>query len=46
VTVTVAPSKMIRTFADAMFFLLTVPLAEALEHLQNTGVLPVLLRLP
>ena len=45
-TVTVVPSRMIRTFGDAMFFLLTVPLAETFEHLQGIGVLPVLLRLP
>jgi hypothetical protein len=35
----------LRTFADALFFLLSVPLAEAFEQLQNMGVLPVLLRL-
>jgi protein-S-isoprenylcysteine O-methyltransferase Ste14 len=45
-TVTVAPSKILRTFADAMFFLLAVPVAEAFEQLQNAGVLPILARLP
>ena len=45
-TLTIMPPKMLRTFADAMVFLLTVPLAEAFEQLQNIGVLPVLLRLP
>jgi protein-S-isoprenylcysteine O-methyltransferase Ste14 len=45
-TVTVAPPKVLRTFGDALFFLLTVPLAEAFEHLQHAGILPVLFRLP
>ena len=45
-TVTIAPPKLLRTFADAMVFLISVPLAEGFEHLQNIGVLPVLLRLP
>jgi len=45
-TLTIIPPKVLRTFADAMVFLLTVPLAEGFEQLQNIGVLPVLLRLP
>ena len=45
-TLTIMPPKIVRTFADAMMFLLTVPLAEGLEQLQNIGVLPVLFRLP
>jgi protein-S-isoprenylcysteine O-methyltransferase Ste14 len=44
-TLVVMPPKVLRTFADALFFLLSVPLAEAFEQLQNIGVLPVLLRL-
>jgi protein-S-isoprenylcysteine O-methyltransferase Ste14 len=44
-TLVVMPPKVLRTFADALFFLLSVPLAEAFEQLQNMGVLPVLLRL-
>ena len=40
------PSKVLRTFGDAMFFLLAIPLAGALEHLQHIGVLPILFRLP
>jgi protein-S-isoprenylcysteine O-methyltransferase Ste14 len=45
-TLTILPPKVLRTFADAMMFLLTVPLAEGFEQLQNIGVLPILLRLP
>jgi hypothetical protein len=40
------PPKVLGTFADAMLFLLSVPIAEAFEVLQNLGLLPVLLRLP
>jgi protein-S-isoprenylcysteine O-methyltransferase Ste14 len=43
---TIVPPKILRTFADAMVFLLAVPVAEGFEKLQNIGVLPVLLRLP
>jgi hypothetical protein len=35
-----------RTFGDAMFFLLPIPLASALDHLQHVGVLPILFSLP
>ena len=45
-TLTIMPPKVIRTFADAMFFLLPIPLADGLEHLQHIGMLPVLFRLP
>lgn len=45
-TLTIMPPKVLRTFADAMFFLLTIPLSDALEHFQQIGVLPVLFRLP
>jgi protein-S-isoprenylcysteine O-methyltransferase Ste14 len=45
-TLTIVPPKILRTFADATLFLLMVPLAEGFEHLQSTGVLPVLFRLP
>jgi len=44
-TLMVMPPKVLRTFGDALFFLLSVPVAEAFEQLQNMGVLPVLLRL-
>jgi protein-S-isoprenylcysteine O-methyltransferase Ste14 len=43
---TIIPPKILRTFADAMMFLLAVPIAEGFEQLQNIGVLPILLRLP
>ncbi|MGV3633542.1 MAG: methyltransferase family protein [Pseudorhodoplanes sp.] len=45
-TLTIRPPRVIMTFADALVFLLAVPLAEFFEHLQDTGVIPVLLRLP
>ena len=45
-TVVVQPPKILKTFGDAMVFLLAVPVAEGFEQLQNIGVLPVLLRLP
>ena len=40
------PAADCATFADAMLFLLSVPLAEGFEKLQELGILPVLLRLP
>jgi hypothetical protein len=43
---TIMPPKILRTFGDAMMFLLSVPIAEGFEQLQNIGVLPILLRLP
>lgn len=45
-TLTIRPPRVLMTFADALVFLLAVPLAELFEHLQETGVIPVLLRLP
>lgn len=43
---TIIPPRILRTFADAMLFLLAVPVAEGFEKLQNMGVLPILMRLP
>ncbi len=43
---TIIPPKILRTFADAMMFLLAVPVAEGFEKLQDIGVLPILFRLP
>jgi hypothetical protein len=34
------------TFLDALIFLLAIPIAEGLEHLQDIGTIPVLLTLP
>jgi protein-S-isoprenylcysteine O-methyltransferase Ste14 len=45
-TLTIRPPRVLMTFADALVFLLAVPLAELFEHLQETGAIPVLLRLP
>lgn len=45
-TLTIRPPRVLRTFGDAMFFLLPIPLADALGQLQHIGVLPILFRLP
>jgi protein-S-isoprenylcysteine O-methyltransferase Ste14 len=45
-TLTIMPPKILRTFGDAIFLLLAVPVAEGFEQLQNIGLLPILLRLP
>lgn len=45
-TLTIRPPRVLMTFADALVFLLAVPLAELFESLQETGAIPVLLRLP
>jgi protein-S-isoprenylcysteine O-methyltransferase Ste14 len=42
----IQPNQVVRTFIDACFFLAAIPLAEVFEWLQETGVIPVLLRLP
>ena len=45
-TLTVHHLRVVRTFADALVFLLSVPAAEFIEILQEGGYLPVLLHLP
>ena len=45
-TLTIIPPRVVATFADAVVFLLAVPVAETIEWLQEIGVLPVLLVLP
>ena len=45
-TLTIRPPRVLMTFADALVFLLAVPIAELFEYLQGSGVIPVLLRLP
>ena len=45
-TLTIHQLRVLRTFADALVFLLSVPISEALEYLQEWGYLPVLLHLP
>jgi len=45
-TLTIRPPRVLMTFADALVFLLAVPAAEFFEHLQEIGMIPVLLRLP
>lgn len=42
-TLLIRPRRVAMTFADALVFLAAYPVAELLEHLQQTGVLPVLL---
>ncbi|MDI1266494.1 MAG: isoprenylcysteine carboxylmethyltransferase family protein [bacterium] len=44
-TVTVRPSKLLRTFGDGLCFLIPIPLDAVFERLQGSGTLPVLLRL-
>ncbi|MES1155474.1 MAG: isoprenylcysteine carboxylmethyltransferase family protein, partial [Pseudorhodoplanes sp.] len=38
-TLTIMPPRMIRTFVDAMVLLISVPVAELFEQLQNAGIL-------
>jgi protein-S-isoprenylcysteine O-methyltransferase Ste14 len=45
-TLTIRQPRVLRTFADALVFLLSVPVAELFEYLQELRVLPVLLHLP
>ena len=41
----VRPRILYRTFTDGLMFLLAYPFFELVEYLQDSGVLPVLLRL-
>lgn len=45
-TLVIRPPRVLRTFVDASVFLLSVPIAEIFEWLQDSGVLPVLFVLP
>ncbi|MBX9845803.1 MAG: isoprenylcysteine carboxylmethyltransferase family protein [Xanthobacteraceae bacterium] len=45
-TVQIRPAKVLMTFADGCAFLIAIPAAQLAEHLQNSGMLPVLVRLP
>jgi protein-S-isoprenylcysteine O-methyltransferase Ste14 len=45
-TLTIRPPRVLMTFADALVFLLAVPVAEGFEYLQDIGALPVLFLLP
>ena len=42
----IRPPRVLMTFADALMFLLAVPLAELFEALQQAGIIPILLVLP
>jgi protein-S-isoprenylcysteine O-methyltransferase Ste14 len=44
--VEVPPRAVVTTFLDACFFLAAIPLAEFFEYLQQSGIIPVLIRLP
>lgn len=44
-TVTVRPSKILRTFGDGLCFLIPIPMEAAFEWLQGSGTLPVIVRL-
>ena len=43
--VSVKPWALYRTFGDGLFFLAAYPFFEFVEHLQTTGMLPVILHL-
>ena len=45
-TLTIQPPRVLMTFADALLFLLAVPIAEASEYLREAGTIPTLLMLP
>lgn len=45
-TLTIRQSRVLVTFADALLFLLAVPLAKACQYLQMKGILPILASLP
>lgn len=45
-TLIIRPPRVLMTFADALVFLLAVPVAEGFEYLQDIGVFPVLFLLP
>lgn len=43
---TIHPSRVRRTFGDALFFLMAWPIAEGFEMLQAAGVFPILFSVP
>ncbi len=45
-TLTIRPPRVLMTFADALVFLLAVPVAEGFEYLRELGAIPTLLILP
>jgi protein-S-isoprenylcysteine O-methyltransferase Ste14 len=45
-TLTIEPPRVLMTFADALVFLLAVPVAEGFEYLREIGTIPTLLVLP
>lgn len=45
-SLTIRPDNVRATFIDACVFLLAIPIAEGFDYLHDTGVLPVLFRLP
>jgi protein-S-isoprenylcysteine O-methyltransferase Ste14 len=45
-TLEIRPRAVLMTFVDACVFLVAIPIAEGFELLHDTGVLPVLFRLP
>ena len=45
-THTIQPPRVLMTFADALIFLLSVPIAEGFEALRDLGTIPTLLVLP
>lgn len=45
-TIETRPLRLAMTLFDGLAFLLAIPFAEGFEHLQDSGILPVLLHLP
>jgi protein-S-isoprenylcysteine O-methyltransferase Ste14 len=45
-TLTIQQNRVLMTFADALLFLLSVPLAKAFQYLQLKGLLPILVSFP
>jgi protein-S-isoprenylcysteine O-methyltransferase Ste14 len=45
-TIVVQPRNILTTFLDALVFLTAIPLMETFEYLHDSGILPVLLKLP
>lgn len=45
-TLTIEPRRVLMTFADALVFLLAVPIAEGFEYMREAGMIPTLLVLP
>lgn len=45
-TVTVQPRRIYSTLLDGLVFVIAIPFFETIEHVQNSGLLPIVLHLP